>query len=103
VDELSIDSNIVAVSGELVNINDFVGEAASLTNEGIANAVWASVMDAGYTAEETMKIMLAALAGKLSGAAGTTINIRDVNDTKNRITATVDENGNRLTVTLDGS
>jgi hypothetical protein len=47
--------------------------------------------------------MLAALAGKLSGAAGTTINIRDVNDTKNRITATVDENGNRLTVTLDGS
>ena len=95
--------NIVQVSGVPVSINDFVGEASSLTTTGIANAVWDSVMDAGYTAEETMKIMLAALAGKLSGAAGTTIRIRDVNDTKDRIVATVDEDGNRAAITLDAS
>jgi hypothetical protein len=50
-----------------------------------------------------MKIMVAALAGKISGAAGTEIKIRDLNDTKDRITATVDTNGNRTVVTIDAS
>ena len=99
----NFDTNITQVSGIPVSINDFVGEAASLTNEGISNAVWNSVMDAGYTAEETMKIMIAALAGKLSGAEGATIRIRDINDTKDRIVATVTPSGNRTVVTLDGS
>ena len=47
--------------------------------------------------------MLAALVGKLSGAATTTVTIRDVNDTKNRIIATVDADGNRTAVTEDVS
>jgi hypothetical protein len=94
------DANIIQVSGEPVNINSF---SSSLTTNQIADAVWDSVMDSGFSAEETMKIILASLAGKLSGAAGTTIRIRDVNDTKDRIVATVDSDGNRLSVTLDGS
>lgn len=55
------------------------------------------------TLRQALRIMLAALAGKLSGAATTTITIRDVNDTKARITATVDEDGNRVDVTVDGT
>lgn len=50
-----------------------------------------------------MKLIGAALAGKLSGAGGTTITIRDMNDTKDRIVAEVDSDGNRLSVTLDYS
>ena len=50
-----------------------------------------------------MKLISAALAGKLSGAATTTVTIRDVNDTKDRITATVDANGNRTVVVHDTS
>jgi hypothetical protein len=45
--------------------------------------------------------MAAALAGKVSGATTSTVTIRDVNDTRNRIVATVDGNGNRTALTLD--
>lgn len=41
-----------------------------------------------------------ALLGKASGATGSTITFRDVNDTTNRIVATTDSSGDRLTVTL---
>ena len=54
----------------------------------------------GYTPEESLRLILAALVGKLSGAATTTVTIRDAADTKNRIVATVDDDGNRSAVTL---
>ena len=57
----------------------------------------------GYTLEEAMKICLAALAGKVSGAGTTSITIRSADDTADRIVATVDSNGNRSSVTLDGA
>jgi hypothetical protein len=57
----------------------------------------------GYTLEEAMKICLAALAGKVSGAGTTTVTIRSADDTADRIVATVDSNGNRSSVTLDGA
>ena len=57
----------------------------------------------GFTIEETLKLCLAALAGKLSGAETTTITIRSAADDANRIVATVDADGNRSAVTLDAS
>jgi hypothetical protein len=57
----------------------------------------------GYTLEQAMKICLAALAGKVSGAGTTSITIRSADDTADRIVATVDSNGNRSAVTLDGA
>lgn len=53
--------------------------------------------------QEVMRILLAAAAGKLAGAEGTNVTVRDQADTKNRIDATVDEFGNRTTVTIDAS
>lgn len=55
----------------------------------------------GYTPEEAMKLSLAALAGKVSGAGTTTVIFRSADDAKDRITATVDNNGNRSAITLD--
>ena len=63
----------------------------------------------GLTIEESLKVMLAALAGKISGAGefsdeGTnTILIRAYDDSKTRITAIVDGDGNRLSLTLDAT
>ncbi len=57
----------------------------------------------GYTLEETLKLCLAALSGKLSGAATTTITIRAADDSADRITATVDSDGNRSAVTLNAA
>lgn len=60
-------------------------------------------IEAGVTQAETLRLILAVLAGKLSGAPAGPIVIRDVNDTKDRVTATVDANGNRISVSLDPS
>ena len=53
------------------------------------------------TVREALRLILSACVGKLSGAATTTVAIRDTNDSKNRISATVDSDGNRSAVTLD--
>jgi hypothetical protein len=72
--------------------------------DDIAQAVWNTFpVEAAFSAGDVMRIMFAALAGKVSGAGGTTITIRAATDTQDRIVATVDSNGNRTAVTLDGS
>lgn len=52
---------------------------------------------------EVMRILLAGMANKLSGADTGNPKFRDLADTKDRITATTDEHGNRTAVTLDVS
>lgn len=66
-----------------------------------ANAVLAAGDVDGYSLEETLKICMAALAGKVSGAETATITFRAADDSKDRITATVTGNGNRTAITLD--
>ncbi len=63
----------------------------------------AAGIETNRTVRQGLRLMLSALAGKLSGAATTTVTIRDTNDGKDRIVATVDSNGNRSAVTLDAS
>lgn len=58
------------------------------------------VGDGTLTLHESIRTMIAALAGKLSGAATTTITIRNNADSKDVIVATVDANGNRSAITL---
>jgi hypothetical protein len=60
-------------------------------------------VETSYTPRQTLRLLLASQAGKVSGAATTTIAIRDVNDAKDRITATVDADGNRTAITTDVS
>ena len=62
----------------------------------------ASGIETGLTPRQALRLALAALAGKLSGAATTTITIRNaVADGKDRIVATVDADGNRTAITYD--
>ncbi len=63
----------------------------------------AAGIETNRTVRQGLRLMLSALAGKLSGAATTTVTIRDTNDGIDRIVATVDSNGNRSAVTLDAS
>jgi hypothetical protein len=52
---------------------------------------------------ESVALMAAVLAGKSSGGGTATIKFRDLGDTKDRQTATVDVDGNRTAVTVDGT
>lgn len=63
----------------------------------------AAGVETNRTVRQSLRLMLAALAGKASGMATTTAVFRDTNDSKDRITATVDADGNRSAVTLDAT
>lgn len=53
--------------------------------------------------QEVMRILLAAMAGKVSGMDTLSPAFRDSTDSKNRITAITDADGNRTSVALDAS
>ena len=89
-DELQTDD----VPGLIAALNDPTAAA-------VAASVWAEVIEGSYTATQLLRLLAAASGGKLSGAATTNVLIRDVNDSKDRVDATVDVNGNRTAVTLD--
>ncbi len=105
--------NIVAtVSGEGTltpdmqtreNIEITIDAGARPSAFDIAQELLGTAADGTMTIGQAFKIMLSALVGKVSGAGTSTITFRDVDDTKNRIVATVDGNGNRTSVTKDVS
>lgn len=74
-----------------------------LNDAGSGSNPWTEVIEGSYTAAELLRIMSAALAGELSGAGTTTIVIKGVDGTTDRITATVSTRGDRTDVTLDGA
>ena len=71
--------------------------------ESINANIIESITDGSYDLQEMMRIIFAACSGKSSGGGTAILTFRDSGDTKNRITATVDANGNRTEMTLDGS
>jgi len=72
-----------------------------LSSEVISDSVWDKAIEAGYTAEQVMKIIASVLAGKASGAGSGTITFRDITDHASRVVSQVDGTGNRLAVTLN--
>jgi len=68
-----------------------------------ATAVLAGIIEGSVTMQAALRLTLAALVGKVSGAPDGPIVFRDTGDTTDRITAVVDENGNRTDVDLDAS
>lgn len=63
----------------------------------------AAGVETNRTVRGALRLILSACVGKMSGGATTTNTFRDTNDSKDRITATVDADGNRSAVTLDDS
>jgi hypothetical protein len=61
-------------------------------------------IDSTHSFYEIIKLMFSVLTGKSSGGGTATLVFRDVADTKNRISCTVDADGNRTAVgTRDGT
>lgn len=76
------------------------GDAMAL-NSAAVDAIYNEVVDCPYTVRELLRGFASALLAKCSGLDTTTAVFRDLDDTKDRIEATVDEYGNRSAVTLD--
>lgn len=60
-------------------------------------------VETGWTVRQAARIVLSVLSGKASGQATSTAKFRDMADTKDRIVATVDEDGDRTAVIRDPS
>src|SRR3990167_4655498 len=79
-------------------------DAASLAADAgleIADAVADEAYDGVVTLRQSIRLANSANGAKLSGAATTNVLIRDLADTKVRMDATVDADGNRTAVTRD--
>lgn len=100
-------SGVITLSPTAVMTAQAFMEASSggptpLSPEGLAAALLDNNdIETNYSLRESLRLMLAAMAGKVSGAGTATITFRDVNDSKDRIIASVDVNGNRTAVTKD--
>lgn len=69
----------------------------------IVAGIIAGIADGSYDLQEMMRIIFAACACKSTGGGSTNLKFRDGADSKDRIAATVDDDGNRTQVVLDGS
>jgi hypothetical protein len=87
-----------ANSAGLVVVNSG-GGGPSLT----AAQVWQHVIEGSLSAEQFQRIIMSVLAGKVAGAGTGTETFRDIADTKARVVSTVDAQGNRTAVALDGA
>jgi len=81
-------------------------DAAALATDAVAEIAnglldLANGADTSLTVRGALRGFAAAMLGKASGLGTATAIYRDTNDTANRITATVDADGNRTSVTLD--
>lgn len=67
----------------------------------VADPLGTEIVEGSYSMRSVLRLMLAALSGKLSGAGTGTVSIRDSGDSRDRIVATTDALGNRTSVVLD--
>lgn len=101
--------NIVGINLDAPITSRSIPGAAMTLTAGERNSTADALLDraagveAGLTPRQAFRLFAAALMGKVSGAAVNAPVFRDTNDTKDRITATTDANGNRTAVTLDGN
>lgn len=84
--------NVVSASADAI-------DAAALADDAV-DAILDEVVEGSTTLRQLLRGFASALLSKVSGGGTTTVTFRDIGDTKNRIVATVDEDGNRSAITL---
>lgn len=94
----NITGNLSGSVGSLTTNNDKTGYRLSATG---VDDVLDEAVEGTRTVRQYLRAIAATLFGKLSGAGTTEVTIRDVDDSKDRVVATVDADGNRSAITLD--
>lgn len=93
-----------AVWAALAASNNAVGTMGEKLNDaGSGSNPWTEVIESGYTAAEILRILAAVMAGEVSGAGTGTETFKGIDGATDRVVSTVDDDGNRTTVVLDGS
>lgn len=87
-----LDTAQAAIQADIAALNDIT-----------AADILAGVIEGTLTLQQTLRVCLAALAGKSTGGGTGSVAFRDQADSKDRISATVDDDGNRTAITVDGA
>jgi hypothetical protein len=95
-------TNYTIATGGITSTSFAAGaiDSAALSANAIDEILDEPIGDSSVTMRQAIRVMLSALAGKVSGANTTTVTFRNVADDTNRIVATVDADGNRSSVTI---
>lgn len=102
--ELSPEGLAAAVwNSLLVNYPDSGTAGNALANAGAGGNPWSAIIEDGMTAEEVLRVIASVLAGKVSGAGTGTETFVGLDGTTNRVISTVDNDGNRSSVIVDGT
>lgn len=88
-----IDASVGAMAADVLT-------ASALAASAVDEILDDTIGDGTLTVRQALRVLIAGMAGKLSGAATTTITIRNNADTADVIVATVDASGNRSAVTV---
>lgn len=71
--------------------------------DALKQAVWEHTVEGSLSAEEIIRIVLSAISGETQGIGTSTEKYKSLDGSIDRIEATFDAEGNRLTVDLDGT
>lgn len=69
-----------------------------LSTANVGDAVWSTLLEAGFTASQIVRIVAAATAGASSGGPGSPV-FRNLGDTDDMVSGTADSSGNRSSIT----
>lgn len=95
-----MDASVGAMVANTLTASALATDAVNEIADGMLDR--ADAVEVGLTPRQAYRVALAAVGGKVSGAATTTNTFRNaVADSKNRIVATVDVDGNRTAITYD--
>ena len=101
----TVDSNVDSILAD-TGTDGVVVAAASKTGYRLSSTgvddVLDEVVEGTWTFRQMLRLFASVLLGKVSGAGTTTNTFRDIDDSKDRVTATVTAAGNRTAVTKDG-
>lgn len=84
------------------SVDDLLADILALiTTSAIGDAAWDEVIEGSFTARQMLRAIAGVLAGKVSGGGTVSPVFRNMSDTKNVVSATVDASGNRTAQTYD--
>lgn len=88
-----MDSSVGAMAANVLT-------ASALNADAVDEILDEAVGDGAITMRQALRVLIAGMAGKLSGAATATVTIRNLADAADVIVATVDSDGNRSNVVV---
>lgn len=94
------------IAGEALVAGNFAANAinANALAADAVDEIVDEVVEGAVTLRQAIRLFLSVLTGKSTGGGTATLKFRDIGDTKDRISATVDADGNRTAVgTRDGA